>query len=343
LTYLWTQNYGPGIVQFSDSTAINPVISGLVEGMYSLTLRVSNTDLRTDAAEILVLVTSLQNALPNVSITSPANNSTFTQGKPVTIIANASDFDGTIQQVDFYQDNTLITSVFAPPFSTLWSPAQGAYDLVAKAIDNSGANSTSQKIHVTIAPLMLCSETSAVASQGTFSVGYICTFETVGTDVTVTFEMLDPKTGLVAYLWKQTPFTESQMVNTAGKVFSSILTGQIPGSVINYACKFAFSGGMAVTKYFSYVVGANCSSTGVEVPVNLSPILYPNPVQDILHLQLPVEINRVIVSDMQGKKLFDKKVTSFYDLDMRSFAEGIYLVQVENSLGICNRKVLKTR
>lgn len=48
LSYLWTQNYGPGLAVISDPSASNPVISGLEEGMYSFTLRVTNTDLRWD-------------------------------------------------------------------------------------------------------------------------------------------------------------------------------------------------------------------------------------------------------------------------------------------------------
>jgi hypothetical protein len=82
--------------------------------------------------------------------------------------------------------------------------------------------------------------------------------------VKITFELLDTdKTGVVAYLWKQTPFTETPMTNVSGKKFSSTITGQTAGSTINYAVKFAYAGGMSVTKYYSYVVGDACISLGV--------------------------------------------------------------------------------
>ena len=272
LTYSWTQNYGPSVAQFSNPASANSAISGLVEGIYSLKLTVTNADLRTDSDELLILVTSTANALPAVSLITPANNATFTEGKPVSITANASDFDGTIQQVDFYQGTTLISTDTTAPYAATWNPVVGTYDLTAKAIDDAGGVSTSQIVNVTIAPAMVCIETSKVAQQGSFSIGYKSTFETVGTTVFVTFELLDTdKADPIAYLWKQSPFGEAAMTNVAGKIFTATLTGQTMGSTINYACKFAFAGGLAVTKYVSYVVGANCGSTNdTQAPTNFT-------------------------------------------------------------------------
>ncbi len=179
LTYFWTQNYGPSVVQFANPTAVQPLIGDLAEGMYSFTLTVINPEMRSDADDVLVLVTPFQNAPPTVAITSPYNNSTFTEGDPVTISANATDFDGTIQKVDFYEGSNLISTVTAAPYTTQWNPFVGSYQLSAKATDNDGAETTSQIINVTISPLMICSETSNEATQGTFTVGYICTYETV--------------------------------------------------------------------------------------------------------------------------------------------------------------------
>jgi hypothetical protein len=146
-------------------------------------------------------------------------------------------------------------------YTTTWNPVAGNYVITAKATDNGGGVSTSQAANVTISPLMACTTTSTVATQGSFSAGYKCTFETVGTNVTITFELLDDKTGVVAYLWKESPFAESAMTNVSGKIFSTTISGQTPGSTISYGCKFAYSGGMSVTKYMTYVVGTNCGST----------------------------------------------------------------------------------
>ena len=273
LTYSWKQNYGPTAVQFSDATSDKPVISGLAEGKYSLILTVTNPDLRTDQDELIIVVSATANILPTVSLVSPTDMSTFTAGNPVTVTANASDFDGTIQKVDFYQNDILISSDNSAPYTATWNPVAGDYILKAIATDNQGGEKTSQTVKVTISPKMACTTASNIAIQGSFSLGYKCTFETVGTSVTVTFELLDnDKPGLIAYLWKETPFAESPMTNVSGKIFSTTLNGQTIGTTISYACKFAYSGGLAVTKYISYLVGNDCSSSGndTEKPTNFT-------------------------------------------------------------------------
>ena len=261
LTYKWEQVYGPTVAQISDNTAIKPTISGLVEGMYQFKLTVTNPDARTAYSSVQVMVTSTANVLPSVSLTAPTDNSTFVEGKPVMLSANASDFDGTVTKVDFYQGTTLISSTTTAPYTATWNPVAGTYAITAKATDNGGAVSTSSVANVTISPVMSCTTTSQVATQGSFSVGYKCTYETVGTNVTVTFELLDNQPGLIAYLWKESPFAESQMTNVSGNIFSTTLSGQTLGSTISYACKFAYTGGMSVTKYMTYLVGSNCGST----------------------------------------------------------------------------------
>ena len=110
-------------------------------------------------------------------------------------------------------------------------------------------------------------ETSTPA-QGTFTLGYNYSFTTSGTDVILTFELLDNQTGVVAYAWTYNPaFAETSMTLVSGKKFTKTFSGQTIGATFNVACKFAFSGGMAVTKTFTYIVGNDCGmSTDVEAP-----------------------------------------------------------------------------
>jgi endo-1,3(4)-beta-glucanase len=338
LTYNWTQNFGPTKADFTDATVSNPSVSGLAEGMYSFKLTVTNTDLRTDDDEVLILVTTLTNAAPNVSISSPENNGSFTEGKPVTLNANASDFDGTIQKVEFYYGSTYIATALTAPYTVQWSPPIGNHDLTAKATDNEGAESTSQIVKVEIAPLMRCSETLTTASQGSFTTGYTVTYETVGTNVTITFELLDSKSGLVAYLWKESPFSESQMTNVGGKKFSATISGQTKGSTISYACKFAYSGGMSVTKYISYQVGKNCATVGINNVSAEKIVIYPNPVENNLNLELPFNYGIVTLTDITGKQLQKLKVIDqSMKLDMASYKPGIYFIEVNRT----NFKIIK--
>ena len=60
----------------------------------------------------------------------------------------------------------------------------------------------------------ICITTSNQASEGSFSVGYKVTYETLAneTDVQITYTLLDTdKQGLVAFLQQETPFAESNI------------------------------------------------------------------------------------------------------------------------------------
>lgn len=89
---------------------------------------------------------------PAVTITSPANNATLPVGN-VTIDATASDTDGSISKVEFYEGYNLLGEDVAAPYSFTWSGAtQGGHTLTAKAIDNDG-NATSASINITVASI----------------------------------------------------------------------------------------------------------------------------------------------------------------------------------------------
>lgn len=95
--------------------------------------------------------TSPSNAAPSVSITNPSNNSSFTEGAGITIEASASDSDGSISKVEFYQGGTKLGEDYSSPYSFTWSniPA-GSYSLTAKAYDNAGASSTSSSVNINV-------------------------------------------------------------------------------------------------------------------------------------------------------------------------------------------------
>jgi len=98
---------------------------------------------------------------------------------------------------------------------------------------------------------------------------------------------------------------------------------------------------MSVTKTFPYVVGNACSGTGVDNLLGDVQFFFPNPVQNILHIQLPDDNNRVVVMDMMCRKVFDRVVPSTFNMDMSTYETGIYFIRVENKQGVMNGKVIK--
>ena len=91
------------------------------------------------------------NQAPTVSLTAPANGSTFTASQDITLTADASDTDGSIAKVEFYRGNTKIGTDNTAPYSFTWtSVPQGNYTLKAVATDNDGAATTSSTRSITI-------------------------------------------------------------------------------------------------------------------------------------------------------------------------------------------------
>jgi hypothetical protein len=119
------------------------------------------------------------NKAPTVSVTTPTNGATFVAPATISISANASDSDGTILRVDFYQGTTLLGSRAAAPYAITWSGvAAGTYSLTAQAVDNIGAIKTSTPVSVTVTGAKVIIATpasgsmvygSAVTVSGSFS------------------------------------------------------------------------------------------------------------------------------------------------------------------------------
>ncbi|GAA4274817.1 Ig-like domain-containing protein [Aquimarina gracilis] len=91
------------------------------------------------------------NQAPSVSITSPSNNTTFTEGETISISANASDSDGNVTKVEFYQGNTKLGEDTVSPYQYNWSNVSvGNYNISAVATDNLGATTTSAIVIVNV-------------------------------------------------------------------------------------------------------------------------------------------------------------------------------------------------
>lgn len=89
--------------------------------------------------------------LPKVQLTGPANNATFKVGVNITLTATASDADGNITKVEFYNGTTKLGEDATEPYTFDWnSVAEGNYKLTAVASDNSGNKVTSSEVSITV-------------------------------------------------------------------------------------------------------------------------------------------------------------------------------------------------
>jgi len=88
---------------------------------------------------------------PVATITSPANNSTFPSTSNITFTSTASDPDGTISKVEFYNGTTLIGTATNAPYTITWNNVSaGTYSITAKATDNLGSTGISSPVTIIV-------------------------------------------------------------------------------------------------------------------------------------------------------------------------------------------------
>jgi glucose/arabinose dehydrogenase len=88
---------------------------------------------------------------PIISLTSPANNSTFTAQSDVEIDANATALQGNIANVEFYQGGTKLGEDATAPYEYTWmGVTAGTYTLTAKATDSNGQTTISSPVTITV-------------------------------------------------------------------------------------------------------------------------------------------------------------------------------------------------
>jgi regulation of enolase protein 1 (concanavalin A-like superfamily) len=137
----------------TDASSPYSVTSGSVPaGTYSLTARATDNDGTTTVSVARsITVNASGNQAPSVSLTAPANGATFTAPATITVSATASDTDGTVARVDFFQGSTLIGTDTSSPYSVSWTNVgAGSYTLTARATDNAAATTTSAGRTVTV-------------------------------------------------------------------------------------------------------------------------------------------------------------------------------------------------
>lgn len=91
------------------------------------------------------------NQPPSISLTAPANGATYTEGDNILIQASASDADGSVARVEFYQGQAKLGEDSSAPYSfNLSNVSAGSLSFTAKAFDNEGASATSSVVAVTV-------------------------------------------------------------------------------------------------------------------------------------------------------------------------------------------------
>lgn len=177
----------------------------------SLTIWVSNLKWalvgtgETEQDVLNQLTQAVVNIPPTVSITAPAGNITVEEGSDVTLTATASDSDGTVSFVRFYDGETLIVDESTAPYSYLWTNLQlGTHTITSRATDNSGEETTSDPVVITV-------ESSNVAPVAVISASTVSGEEPL--TVNFTGDGSTDDVGIVSYFWDFKDGTTSTEAN----------------------------------------------------------------------------------------------------------------------------------
>jgi len=120
-----------------------------------------------------VIVQATANTAPSVTLTNPVNGAVFAAPANVAIQANASDTDGSVTNVQFFANTTLVGADAATPYSIVASNlAAGSYTLRAVARDNGGLSSTSSVVNISIVTPVSVALSPPLITNGMFQFNY---------------------------------------------------------------------------------------------------------------------------------------------------------------------------
>ncbi|MBN1995984.1 carbohydrate-binding protein [candidate division KSB1 bacterium] len=134
-------------------TSIYKTDINLIQGEHVLRLFMDGSDFNVNR---ISFTSSTPNQPPSVSVTSPSNGATFTEPANINITANASDYDGSVTLVEFFNGPTKLGEDSSSPYQYSWNNvSEGNYSLTAKATDDDGASTTSGPVNITVEAVVL--------------------------------------------------------------------------------------------------------------------------------------------------------------------------------------------
>lgn len=107
---------------------------------------------------------------PSVAITNLANGTTLTTATNVAIEAEASDTDGTVARVEFFDGSTSLGTDTTSPFSVSTDFYPGTHALTAVATDDSGLSATSAVVTVTVNTVILSNPIAERVPKGDITI-----------------------------------------------------------------------------------------------------------------------------------------------------------------------------
>jgi hypothetical protein len=141
----------PAITSFGD-LSYTPAANAYGQAVVSVVLSddggILNDGIDTSPSQTFTITV---NAPPTANIASPTNGAFFMVSENITVVADASDPDGHVVQVELFQGTDLISiRTNAPYYTVRTNLPVGQYQFSARATDNLGSTGTSIPVGVTV-------------------------------------------------------------------------------------------------------------------------------------------------------------------------------------------------
>ena len=221
----------------------------------------------------LPVATILAAVAPQITVTSPANNSSFIAPASITLTANATDQDGTVTKVEFFNGSIKLGEDLTSPYTFSWSDvAAGSYTITAKATDNSGLTTTTQAINVLVTAPVITS-----APQVSITSPLVNSTFTAPASTTITANASD----------------QNGTITKVEFYAGSTKLGEDLTSPYSFVWKDISAGTYVLTAKATNSFGISANSGSVEISVN-NPVLaavnynvkaYPNPFQQYITIE----------------------------------------------------------
>ncbi|WP_258105687.1 RICIN domain-containing protein [Marinoscillum sp. MHG1-6] len=339
-------------------------------------------ELTQDANGDLVVSPVIPNAPPTVSITSPANGSTFDDGTSVSITASASDSDGSVTQVEFFVDGVSIGIDNSSPYVVNWTIGVGTYSLTAVATDDDLATTTSATVNVTGQSASLADgiytitarhsgKVLDVAGNGNnanvqqwsysggdnqkwqleqLSGGY---YKIIGVQSGKSLDAVGATNGSNVRQWNYGG-ADNQLwaFNDRGNGYYSI-TNKASGRSLDIASG-SMDDGANVQLYdylgfdnqqFSVNFIASLRLSEMEettASVETSLEIYPNPAQEFIEIKSTDTYDQARILTLDGKVVYGGRLES-NKIDVSSLKSGIYLLELERENTYTTIRFIKTK
>ncbi|MDB5272802.1 MAG: Ricin lectin [Chitinophagaceae bacterium] len=286
--------------------------TGVAAGSYNLTARATDNQggiTVSSTVGITVKAVTVVNKPPVVTLTSPANGSSYNATASITVSATASDADGSVVKVEFYNGATLLSTSSSSPYSYTWTGVgAGTYTLSAKAYDNSGAVTTSGSANVTVNKVVTnaCSGVSAYVENN----GYV----------------------------------EGSKVQNAGSLY---VCKPWPYSGWCNGAAWAYGPGTGAYWTDAWTLVSSCTGrTGqtnevASTDMEENAMVYPNPATDQITVQVTTTAQVSVYNSQGAEVLPSSSIASTQSIDISSLAAGMYLVKIQTGSDVITRQVVK--